>query len=454
MFDNPFGHFEPPKPQLPKTIGEYTEDEVLEMHRTLLEQDKLLERVTKEAIEYARVVDYEYDNKTDKEQLVLSGGRAPLLVDRPPNISVSLGDWVICSRDTKQIVAKSSRSQPGEVVTITSVDTRRHLAEVGGITGSRLLRFDDAAGDEEGNFPAVGEEWLCCSEISLLIRKIEKPKKQINVDFETIYWSEIGGLAAVKEELQESIMLLRRDYSSHAKVLGIKQPKGILLYGDPGNGKTMLGKAVATELAGDSNSPSFIYIKGPEILSKFVGVSEERIRNLFLEAKRNYEAHEVPSVIFIDECDAVMNTRGSGRSSDVERTIVPAFLTEMDGIEGNHTFIILATNRPDTLDPAIIREGRIDKHIEVGRPDWDAVVSIVESQLTAVPFKGVLPELAAEVAMLIQSHHRLSGAFVVSVIERAKRLTMRRAYRDGITLPFVCLEDLMEAAKEAMEERK
>lgn len=442
-----------PQVELPKAIGEYTEKEVLEMHSTLLQQDALLERLTKAAIEYSRIVDFEYDDKVEKQKLVLQGGRVPLLVDRPTDIEVALGDWVIVATDTKQIVAKSYRGQTGEIVTISRVYHSDQMAEVGGITGSRLLHYDGYSQDAYP--PEVGEEWLCDSGTSILLHKIEKPTKQVNVDFERVYWDSIGGLASVKQELQESLMLLRRE-SDIADVLGIRQPKGILLYGPPGNGKTMLGKAVATDLSsnGAGYDPAFIYIKGPEILSKFVGVSEERIRNLFLEAKRHWEKNGVPAVIFIDECDAVMNMRGSGRSSDVERTIVPAFLTEMDGIEANHAFIILATNRPDTLDPAIVREGRIDKHIEVGKPDYDAVISIVERHLMTVPFKGALPDLAAEVAMLIQSHHNLSGAFVVSILERAKRLTMRRAYKESVRKPYVCLEDLMEAARGAMEERK
>lgn len=444
VFDNEFSR-EPywanrePRVELPKAIGEYTVEELREMHKTLIEQDALLERLTKAGIMYSRVIDF------DGDKIVLGGGK-PVRVEKP-DFDVFLGDWVVVSQETMQITERSQRVQAGELVTISRI-VGEHLAEVGGVMGSRLLRRPPEMNME------VGEEWLCAADLSLLIRKVERPTRRQATEHQPVYWDEIGGLAGVKEELRESIELLRGNMGYAASELNIQQPKGILLYGPPGNGKTMLGKAVATELADGysySNDLAFIYIKGPEILSKFVGVSEERIRNLFLEAKRHHARTDVPAVIFIDECDAIMNARGSGHSSDVERTIVPAFLTEMDGIEASHAFIILATNRPDTLDPAIIREGRIDKHIEIGKPDWDAIISILEYHLTRLPINGVVPTLAEEVALKVSSHDHLSGAFIVAIIERAKRLAMRRAHQDDVRRPFVCLEDLMTAATAAME---
>ncbi len=407
------GWMREPEPELPKNIGEYTVEELREMHKTMLLQDALLERLTKAGIEYTRVVDI------DGDKLVLGG--KPIKVEKP-DFPVKMGDWVVISEETKQITEASKRPIGGEVATISRV-VDEHWVEVGGLMGSRLVRR------QPGEKVTEGEEWVIASEINILIRKIERPVKKTAQDYAPVLWHDIGGLVNVKQELRESIALLKGG-DRLSKSLGISQPKGLLFYGPPGNGKTMLGRAVATELSGEAKM-AFIYVKGPEILSKFVGVAEERVRNLFVEARRHHATTGVPAVIFIDECDAVMNTRGSGRSSDVERTIVPAFLTEMDGLETSHAFIILATNRPDTLDPAIIREGRIDRHIEVGRPDIDSIKSILTSLTKKVPCMVTLAKEMDGIASALMGHKDLSGAHVAAVVERAKRQALRRGQAAG-----------------------
>lgn len=403
------GRWEPPL-ELPKAIGEYTVEELRQMHKTMLEQDALLERLTKAGIEYSRVIDF------DGDQPVIAAGK-PTKVEKP-SFEVKLGDWVVISSETKQITEISRRPIGGEVVHISRV-VDAVFVEVGGLMGSRLLLRPRGVEVKEG------EEWVVAQDIGVLLRKIDRPVKKTAQDYAPVQWTDIGGLHDVKQEIRESIALLHGG-DRLSKSLGMAQPKGLLFYGPPGNGKTMLGRAVATELARGKDM-AFIYIKGPEILSKFVGVSEERIKNLFVEARRSHAKTGVPAVIFIDECDAVMNARGSGRSSDVERTIVPAFLTEMDGLETSHAFVILATNRPDTLDPAIIREGRIDRHIEVGKPDIDAVESIILSLTAKVPCTSEVRSGAKELAGHLMGHPNLSGALVASVVERAKRHAVRRA---------------------------
>lgn len=417
-------------------IGEYTIGEVRDMHRTMLEQDRLLERLTKAAIEYGRVIDFDNDSP-----VVLTGGRA-VKVEASDTYQVELGQWVVCSEDTKQIVGLSDRNYTGELVTVSRViDFRR--VEVGSITGSRVMLQPGSA--------QVGDEWLAMPDANVLVQKIERPVQQMQTDYEPVYWGSIGGLTEVKKELIETIALLRHDLSRFSSFYQVKQPKGVLLYGPPGNGKTLLGRAVATELSGDATQ--FIYIKGPEILSKFVGMSEERIKNLFLRARKCHEQTGRAAVIFIDECDAIMNARGTGRSSDVERTIVPAFLTEMDGLERNHAFVMLATNRPDTLDPAIIREGRIDKHILVGQPDRDAVHAIFCIYLSDLPLKEFVGTMAEVATDVIFGHQAVSGAMVEAIVERAKRLAMRRDL-DNSRMDGIYLSDIKQAAEEAIQERQ
>lgn len=420
--------------ELLRKIGEYTVADVVKIHETMLEQDALLERLTKAGIMYSRVIDF------DDDKPVVSGGLGGIKVE-VPDFEVNIGDWVITSAETRQITEKSWRPFLGEVVTISRVvDDRR--VEVGNIMGSRLLLYPRDVSIH------AGEDWLADQTIGAVIHKVERPQRQEQTDYKPVYWSDIGGLVDVKRELRETIALLRCEDSRYSDYYDVKLPKGCLLWGPPGNGKTMLARAVATELAGDTTQ--FIYVKGPEILSKFVGVSEEKIRLLFLRARKNYERSGNVSVIVIDECDAIMNARGSGRSSDVERTIVPAFLTEMDGLESSHAFVMLLTNRPDTLDPAIIREGRIDRHVLVGEPDRDAVKSIFEILLSRLPcqeFSDTMAEMATDI---IFGHQGVSGAMVEAIVERAKRLALRRDI-EAENHSGVSMVDLETAAKAALE---
>jgi len=159
----------------------------------------------------------------------------------------------------------------------------------------------------------------------------------------------------------------------------------------------MLGKAAATSIAAmhKSAEDGFIYIKGPEILSKFVGEAEERIREIFRRARSFHAKNNVPAIIFIDEAESILAKRGSTKSSDVDKTIVPQFLAEMDGMEDSGAIVILTTNRADILDPAIVREGRIDKKIYIGNPDDEAMSSILQIHMQGTLVDGSIDQLIA-----------------------------------------------------------
>ncbi|MDD1732320.1 MAG: transitional endoplasmic reticulum ATPase, partial [Methanosaeta sp. NSM2] len=184
--------------------------------------------------------------------------------------------------------------------------------------------------------------------------------REVMVESPNVHWDEIGGLSDVKQQLVESVEW-PLTYAKLFAHMDAKAPKGILLYGPPGTGKTMLAKAVATE-----SQANFISIKGPEFLSKWVGESEKAVRETFRKARQ-----AAPSVIFLDEIDSIVPARGGSTSdSHVTERVISQILTELDGLESlNSVIVIAATNRPDIIDPALLRPGRFDRLIEIGLPD-------------------------------------------------------------------------------------
>jgi len=211
--------------------------------------------------------------------------------------------------------------------------------------------------------------------------------REVLIETPNVSWSDIGGLEKVKQELREAVdwPLKMPDVF---KRMGITPPSGILLYGPPGCGKTLLARAVAKE----SNS-NFISVKGPELFSKWVGESERRVRELFRRAKQ-----VSPSIIFFDEVDAMVPRRGLGYGEHVTEKIVSQMLTELSGLEELHDVVVIAaTNRPDMLDSALLRPGRFDRQILVPSPDEKARLKILEIKSKDMPLKGVnLKKLAKE----------------------------------------------------------
>src|SRR6266545_1074765 len=223
----------------------------------------------------------------------------------------------------------------------------------------------------------VGDHILMDGKSGYLLEKL--PKSEVEdlalEEVPDINYEDIGGLSTQIEAIKDAVELPYL-YADYYREHQLRPPKGVLLYGPPGCGKTMIAKAVANNLAqkisekrGEKVKGFFLNIKGPELLNKYVGETERKIREIFIKA-REKAAEDVPVVVFFDEMDALFRTRGSGISSDVETTIVPQLLAEIDGVEHLRNVIVVgASNRQDLIDPAILRPGRLDVKVKIERPD-------------------------------------------------------------------------------------
>ncbi len=203
--------------------------------------------------------------------------------------------------------------------------------------------------------------------------------REVLIEIPNVTWEDVGGLDDVKKELHEAIELPIEDPESF-KRLGIRPPKGVLLFGAPGTGKTLIARAIA-----NMSNTNFISIKGPEVMSKWVGESEKAVRMIFKKAKQ-----VSPSIVFFDEIDAIAPRRGSHNDSGATERIVNQLLTSMDGLEDmENVFVIGATNRPDMIDPALLRPGRFDKLLLIPIPDEKARRKILEVHTKNMPLEGV-----------------------------------------------------------------
>ncbi|MEY2470402.1 MAG: proteasome-associated ATPase [Actinomycetota bacterium] len=298
------------------------------------------------------------------------------------------GQEVVLNESLNVILARSAELS-GEVVTLKDMVDEKRALIVGRGDEERVVELVD---EMVGVKLRSGDTVLLDSRTGLVLEKLERPEVEDLVleEVPDISYEDVGGLDTQIEAITDAVELpfLHRELFVEHK---LPAPKGILLYGPPGCGKTLIAKAVANSLAkkvaernpGTKATAYFLNIKGPELLNKYVGETERKIRLVFQRAREKSE-EGMPVIVFFDEMDSLFRARGTGISSDMESTIVPQLLAEIDGVETLRNVIVIgASNREDLIDPAILRPGRLDVKIKIERPDEVAAAAIYSRYLTS-----------------------------------------------------------------------
>ena len=391
------------------------------------------------------------------------------------------------------VVAAREFERTGEIVILKDLIEEDRALVVAHADEERVVQLAGPLREEKLR---VGDALMLEPRSNFVFEKIPRAEVEELVleEVPDIDYDDIGGLAAQIEQIRDAVELpfLHPDlFREH----GLKPPKGILLYGPPGCGKTLIAKAVANSLAkkaaemrGAKESKSyFLNVKGPELLNKYVGETERHIRLIFARA-REKAGEGTPVVVFFDEMDSLFRTRGSGVSSDVETTIVPQLLSEIDGVERLENVIVIgASNREDMIDPAILRPGRLDVKIKIQRPDAEAARDIFAKYLLAdLPLhpddlheNGGSPEVAVA-AMIDRTVERMyteteenqflevtyangdkeilyfkdfnSGAMIQNIVDRAKKMAIKDLLETG--QKGIRIEHLLTACVDEFKENE
>ena len=449
-----------------------------------------VDKLTQPPAAYGTVLAINDDDTVD----VHSGGRK-MRVAAMPDVLASLarGDEVALNESFSVILSRSSE-RTGEVVTVKDVMDAGRALVVGRADEERVCEvLDEVLADGL----RVGDTVLMDTRSGLLVEKLARPEVEELVleEVPDISYEDVGGLDGQIEQIADAVELpfLHADLFAEHR---LPAPKGILLYGPPGCGKTLIAKAVANSLAkkvaevsGDQAARSyFLNIKGPELLNKYVGETERQIRLVFQRAREKSE-EGWPVIVFFDEMDSMFRTRGSGISSDMESTIVPQLLAEIDGVETLKNVIVIgASNREDLIDPAILRPGRLDVKIKIERPDEAAAAQIFSRYLTSdLPIAadevrelgGGDPDkcVQAMIERTVEEMYRAdeenrflevtyqngdkevmyfkdfaSGAMIENIVRRAKKLAIKRLIAGGPK--GIRTDDLIESIHQEYKEHE
>ena len=429
------------------------------------------------------------DSNDDGTVNIYIAGRK-MKVNLHPDVKVAelrKGQQLVLNEALNVVEARDFEIQ-GEVVRLKDL-----LSEHRAIVSLRAdeERVAEIAAPLLGERLSVGDHVLFDTRSGYLLEKLPKSEVEEVVleEVPDVSYEQIGGLTDQIEQIRDAVELpfLHKDLFAEYH---LSPPKGILLYGPPGCGKTLIAKAVANSIAkklghltGREVKSFFLHVKGPELLNKYVGESERQIREVFKKAKERAQ-EGMPVIVFFDEMDSLFRTRGTGISSDVESTIVPQFLAEIDGVERLRNVIVIgASNRQDLIDPAVLRPGRLDVKIRIDRPDRRAAKDILGKYLSTDlpyhlsdgrPVAEVVPDLIDQVVDHMYSASEenkflevtyangeketlyfkdfASGALIEGVVSRAKKYAIKRII--ATSERGIRLEDLLKAVRDEFREHE
>jgi proteasome-associated ATPase len=480
--------------------------ELMQLHRrnrkltsTLQDAKEQLEHL-KEKVEQLSAPPNNYgaflqSNEDSTIDIDLGGKKMRVNVDPDINVDTLQKGQEVIVNGVFNVVGAKAFDQQGEVVKVKEMlDEQRVIVSLRA-DEERVVEISDWVKKETLKF---GDNVRLNHTTGMVMEKLHKVDIEdlLLEEVPDIKYADIGGLDEQIESIRDAIEMPYL-YPGEFEAFNLTPPKGILLYGPPGCGKTLIAKAVANSLAErvrqqtgrDDVKSYFINIKGPELLNKYVGETERKIREVFQKA-REKSKEGVPVIIFFDEMDSLFRSRGMGISSDMESTLVPQFLSEIDGVEGLQDVIVIgASNRQDLLDPAVLRPGRLDIKIKIDRPNTEGAKDIFSIYLTStLPIASselekfdndrekviahfinqAIDEMYATtnenkfIEVTYQRGERetlyfkdfVSGAMIENIVSRMKKMAIKRLISSEGKEEGLTLEDLMSAIREEYKENE